>query len=173
MTRRTLRIAVGGVLAVLLVVMAMPENAVIPVASATARDWNQKSFWYEPWGASEVHKGIDIFAPSGTAVVAPVSGLVVFRGVLGIGGNAVAILGPKWRIHYFAHLASSQVRPLSYLSKGRVIGAVGTTGNSAGKAPHLHYAVLSLLPRPWGMSKETQGWKRMFFVDPNVVLGTA
>ena len=51
-----------------------------------------------------------------------------------------------------------------------MLGAVGTTGNAEGKPSHLHYAVLSLLPMPWNWSSATQGWKRMFFVDPDALL---
>ena len=39
----------------------IPENLSIPVKGATTADWNDHSFWYEPWGKSGVHKGIDIF----------------------------------------------------------------------------------------------------------------
>jgi murein DD-endopeptidase MepM/ murein hydrolase activator NlpD len=171
--RRRVRIALLIILAILLLPLLIPESAVLPVAGASSRDWNPQSFWYEPWGASGVHKGIDIFAPMGKSVVASVPGVVIFVGQLGSGGNVVAVLGPKWRIHYYAHLRSSEVGALSFVSRGQVLGSVGTSGNAAGKPPHLHYAVLSLLPRPWRFSKGTQGWKRMFFVDPNLVLRDA
>ncbi|MCD6061721.1 MAG: hypothetical protein K0S16_2032, partial [Moraxellaceae bacterium] len=32
------------------------------------------------------------------------------------------------------------------------------------------YAVISLLPLPWRASGETQGWKKMFFLDPSRLL---
>jgi len=148
----------------------VPEGASIPVRAASARDWNKDAFWYEPWGASGVHKGIDIFAPKGRPVIVPVHGIVVFKGNLRLGGNVVAVLGPKWRIHYCAHLDRSDVRALQFVSKGTLLGTVGTSGNAAGKAPHLHYAVLSLVPRPWQFSMKSQGWKQMFFVDPGKLI---
>lgn len=40
----------------------VPESPIIPVKGASSKDWNSQTFWYEPWGASGVHKGIDIFA---------------------------------------------------------------------------------------------------------------
>lgn len=165
------RMALLAALLLLIVPFAVPERGRNPVQDASRRDWNQKSFWYEPWGASGVHKGIDIFAPSGRPVIAPVYGTVVFRGHLRLGGNVVAVLGPKWRIHYFAHLRSSNVRPLEFVSAGDKLGAVGTSGNAAGKAPHLHYAILQVIPRVWKVTQQTQGWKRMFFVDPGEVIG--
>ena len=58
----------------------LPEKLVIPVRNATRKDWNRQSFWYEPWGKSGVHKGIDIFAPEGREVLAATGGLVVWRG---------------------------------------------------------------------------------------------
>lgn len=163
------RIAI--IAAVLIGPLLLPESAHLPVEKASRADWNPKSFWYEPWGKSGVHKGIDIFAPAGRTVVAPVYGLVVFRGQLSMGGNVVAVLGPKWRIHYLAHLQSSSVHVLEPVAAGDTLGRVGNSGNAAGKPPHLHYAVLQLIPRVWKATKQTQGWKRMFFVDPNEIFG--
>ncbi|MGZ8196703.1 MAG: M23 family metallopeptidase, partial [Methylosarcina sp.] len=57
-----------------------PERIQIPVAGATKSDWNKDSFWYEPWGASGVHKGIDIFGKKGTPVISAVDGIVIFAG---------------------------------------------------------------------------------------------
>ena len=146
--------------------LCIPERGVITVQNATAKDWNKQSFWYAPWGKSGVHKGIDIFAKQGTNVIASTGGLVVFTGNIEMGGNVVAVLGPKWRIYYYAHLDSIHTRSLSWTSRGELIGAVGRTGNAAGKPPHLHYSVLSLIPYPWRFSTETQGWKKLFFVNP-------
>lgn len=170
-TSKFLKVSLAAIAIILLLGFVVPEHAIIPVKDATRHDWNPETYWYEPWGMSGVHKGIDIFAPSGKPVVAPVHGIVIFRGSLGIGGNAVALLGPKWRIHYFAHLRESHVDALSIAPRGKILGAVGTSGNAAGKPAHLHYSVLSLLPRPWKMSTATQGWKQMFFIDPNEVIG--
>ena len=157
-------------LAVLLLLpFVVPEQPRIPVEGATTRDWNPQSFWYEPWGKSGVHKGIDIFAPKGRPVLSATWGIVVFRGELGMGGKVVAVLGPKWRLHYYAHLDDS-APGLPLVKPGSRLGSVGTSGNAAGKPPHLHYAILSLLPRPWQYSTATQGWKRMFFVDPGKLL---
>jgi len=160
----------AGLLAVLGLGLLVPERTVIPVDGATPRDWNPKSFWYEPWGPSGVHKGIDIFAPKGRPVVAATPGVVVYRGEWGLGGNVVAVLGPKWRLHYYAHLADGGEAPSWFVGAGSPVGAVGTSGNAAGKPPHLHYTVFSLIPIPWRYSSETQGWRKMFYLDPGVLL---
>ena len=53
-----------------------------------------------------------------------------------IGGNVSIVLGPKWRLHYYAHMLSSSTTTKRLLAKGEVVGAVGNTGNAQGKAPH-------------------------------------
>jgi murein DD-endopeptidase MepM/ murein hydrolase activator NlpD len=156
-----------GVGALLLIGFLIPEQIIIPVKGATNKDWNSDAFWYEPWGASGVHKGIDIFGTKGTPVVAATSGIVIFSGVLGKGGNAVAILGPKWRIHYFAHLNTTSVAFGDFVNINTQIGTLGDTGNAAGKQPHVHYSILSIIPIPWLATTESQGWKKMFFLSPH------
>ena len=149
---------------------AWPDHPVIPVAGATRADWNPRSFWYYPWGASGVHKGIDIFAPEGRPVLAATSGLVLVSGFHGDGGNMIAVLGPRWRIHYYAHLSRLDVAVGRWVGHGDAIGAVGSTGNAAGKPSHLHYAIVTVVPYPWRITAEPQGWKKMFFLDPRIEL---
>ncbi len=144
----------------------IPQHGVIPVQNATPKDWNANSFWFAPWGKSGVHKGIDIFAKKGTPVIASTSGLVIYTGNIAMGGNVVSVLGSKWRIYYYAHLDSIHAKTLSWASRGDTIGAVGNSGNAAGKPPHLHYSVLSLVPYPWQLTTQTQGYKKMFFMNP-------
>ena len=93
-------------LAVLVAGLLLPERIQIPVAGASAKDWNSKSFWFEPWGSSGVHKGIDIFGKTGTPVLSTTDGVVLFTGEIAKGGKVVLMLGPRWRLHYFAHLDS-------------------------------------------------------------------
>jgi len=173
-TRRAWRY-VFVVAALLLAVagFAVPETPMIPVSGARTRDWHPKSFWYEPWGAAGVHKGIDIFAQAGVDVLSATPGLVLYQGQLRLGGNIVAVLGPKWRIHYYAHLADGTASLPWFVSRGERIGKVGTTGNAVGKPPHLHYSVMGIVPLPWRFSTTTQGWLRMFYVDPGALFRDA
>ncbi|MCG8669338.1 MAG: phosphate signaling complex protein PhoU [Pseudomonadales bacterium] len=48
------------VVAVLLLGFLIPEDRIIPVKGATPKDWNKDTFWYDPWGASGVHKGEEL-----------------------------------------------------------------------------------------------------------------
>ncbi|MCP4486675.1 MAG: M23 family metallopeptidase [Gammaproteobacteria bacterium] len=155
---------------VLVVGYLLPEKPVIPVAGATPSDWNKDSFWYEPWGDSGVHKGIDIFARMGTDLVSATNGVVLFKGVLSKGGNVVLVLGPKWRLHYYAHLNTISTNSFSIVSAGKKIGSVGDSGNAKGKQPHVHYSIVSMLPYFWQATTDSQGWKKMFFFDPGLYL---
>ncbi|WP_102796966.1 M23 family metallopeptidase [Bowmanella denitrificans] len=151
----------------------IPEPVKIPVKGASKADWHPQSFWYEPWGLSGVHKGIDIFAETGRAVISSTNGIVLYTGTVSRGGNVVVVLGPKWRFHYFAHLSSIETAPLRFVGVGDLIGKVGDSGNAKGKAPHLHYSILRLLPVPWAIDGATQGYKKAFFVDPHTYLSGA
>ncbi|HSX62753.1 MAG TPA: M23 family metallopeptidase [Tahibacter sp.] len=168
--RRRRRRALIALSVVILLGLGIPEHAVVPVRNAGPRDWNAQSFWYAPWGVSGVHKGIDIFAPKGRDVVSATYGIVLFRGQLALGGNVIVVLGPRWRLHYYAHLDTAEAGAFSLLAPGTTLGTVGDSGNAAGKPPHLHYTVLSLLPLPWRATTQTQGWKRMFFLDPGRIV---
>lgn len=147
--------------------LCIPERLVNPVKGATSRDWNHQTFWYSPWGASGVHKGIDIFGKRFQQVIAPVSGIVVFSGELKRGGHAVAILGPKWRVHYLAHLQYRDAKVGDWVSVGDEIGGLGDTGNAKGKQPHVHYSIMTLVPYLWRIDFSEQGFKKAFYLSPH------
>ncbi|HXF56230.1 MAG TPA: M23 family metallopeptidase [Actinomycetota bacterium] len=86
-------------------------------------------------GELHVHQGIDIFAPEGTPVRAPFSGVAV-DATNPIGGLAVKVYGPRGYV-YNAHLSS--IARLGPVRVGEVIGYVGTTGNALGTSPHDHF----------------------------------
>jgi peptidoglycan LD-endopeptidase LytH len=50
------------------------------------------------------------------------------------------------------------------------MGEVGDSGNAIGKPAHLHYSILTLIPNPAEITLEQQGWKRMFYINPNRLL---
>ena len=69
--------ALGGASAVWQAHENWQEPIAMPVVGATPRDWHPETFWYEPWGESLVHKGMDIFAERGTPVVAATNHIIL------------------------------------------------------------------------------------------------
>ena len=152
-------------LMIIIIGLSIPQNLKMPVENATNTSYNVKSFWYYPWGKSITHKGLDIFADMGTNVYSATSGLVIFTGLNDMGGNVVAVLGPKWRIHYYAHLKEIKTKKWAWVSNKTLIGLIGNSGNAQGKPPHLHYAIITPIPYPWRIDGDHQGWQKMFYLN--------
>jgi murein DD-endopeptidase MepM/ murein hydrolase activator NlpD len=86
-----------------------------------------------------VHKGVDIRGKEGEEVKASNDGKVVFSEELFFGGNTI-ILDHGQRIYtIYMHLSEFNVKHGDIVSKGDIIGFVGSTGRSSG--PHLHFGV--------------------------------
>lgn len=86
------------------------------------------------------HQGMDLRGSTGTPVFAVTSGTVVKATNSGDGyGNDVRIRHDNGMITQYAHLHRINTRKGRYVSKGQVIGTVGSTGRSTG--PHLHFGV--------------------------------
>jgi len=113
-----------------------------------------------------VHKGVDIFATKGTPVVSATHGILLSSGYSIIAGNYILILGPKWRLHYYAHLDSINSDNPCLIKKGHPIGLLGDSGNAKGKPCHLHYVIYTSPPNFWLADKDIQGWKKMFYLNP-------
>ncbi len=95
----------------------------------------------DPFGrGSEVHSGIDISADRGEPVYATADGTVDSAGWNGDYGNMVVLDHHFGMVTRYAHLSSFMVRPGDKVTRGQVIGLVGTTGRSTG--PHLHYELM-------------------------------
>ncbi len=93
-------------------------------------------------GGARRHAGIDIGAPRGTLVRAPVDARVITSRNGGRGGHTVVLLDINERIQFvFTHLDSRAVRSGQYVLSGQQIGTVGNTGNASGGIPHLHFEV--------------------------------
>ncbi len=84
-----------------------------------------------------MHTGIDFRAPSGTAVRATAGGRVIEADYVGGYGNMVEIDHGNGLSTRYAHLSSIGVEVGQTVSKGDILGRVGSTGRSTG--PHLHY----------------------------------
>lgn len=89
------------------------------------------------------HRGIDIGAPKGTPIYASASGTVLIAktGWSGGYGNMVIIEHPNATKTLYAHMTKLGTRTGAEISRGEVIGYVGSTGHSTG--PHLHFEVFS------------------------------
>lgn len=88
-----------------------------------------------PQWSSGSHTGLDFSAPTGTDVRAVDDGTVIFVGYSGRYGNLIKIRHSgvdSW----YAHLSGFRVRMLQRVTRGQIVGAVGSTGNATG--PHLH-----------------------------------
>ena len=114
-----------------------------PFPVAGMASWSNDWHAYRACPSPHLHRGLDLFAALGTPVVAAEHGVVSQ-----IVNNPISGLGVELRdrsgIEYFyAHLSS--YAPGLHLGQvvrqGTVLGRVGTTGNAAGSAPHLHFEI--------------------------------
>ena len=91
-------------------------------------------------GRTDFHTGIDYGGvPRGTPVQTPTEGIVYAAKSYSGWGNLVAITDSRGFIHLHAHLDSIKVAKGQKITRGTVIGTVGSTGQVTG--PHLHYQV--------------------------------
>jgi murein DD-endopeptidase MepM/ murein hydrolase activator NlpD len=85
------------------------------------------------------HEGIDISAPFGTPILAAAKGVVTFAGWMAGLGNMVEIDHGFGYVTRYGHASKLLVRKGQEVSRGEVIGQVGSTGIST--SSHLHYEV--------------------------------
>lgn len=94
--------------------------------------------WGFPRSGGRFHEGNDLFAARGTPAVAVVAGTAL-QTVGRIGGKQVKLTGDDGVSYYYTHL--DQFGTGGRVSAGAVIGYVGSTGNAAGSATHVHFEV--------------------------------
>lgn len=104
-------------------------------------------------GDISYHNGIDIAAPLGAPVKAPLSGTVSAVYTHERGGLTVVMHLTNGMRAGFAHLLATNVHPGQRLRKGDVFATVGQSGAATG--PHLHFTL-----------KQGEQW-----IDPEKVIG--
>ncbi len=85
----------------------------------------------------KLHTGTDYAAPSGTPVHAVADGTISYAARKGGYGNFIQLDIGGGLASGYGHLSAFAVTPGQRVSRGQVIGYVGSTGMSTG--PHLHY----------------------------------
>ena len=111
----------------------------------TASNWelSDKYGWRRcPFHGREFHNGLDIVLTSGTKgapVYAIADGYVTRASWYGGYGNCIQYaIGNGYSVLY-GHLSGYNCKAGQYVTKGSVLGYIGSTGASTG--PHLHFTV--------------------------------
>lgn len=145
-------------------VTSIEGGVIVPVAGIRTTDLHD-NYLQLRGGGTRTHGAIDIMAPRGTPVVAAVDGTI--RKLFTSAGGGLTIYQfdqREERIYYYAHLDryDPAVREGLFVPQGTVIGYVGTTGNAAPDAPHLHFAIEMLPP--------TKEWWKGTPINPYPIL---
>jgi murein DD-endopeptidase MepM/ murein hydrolase activator NlpD len=91
------------------------------------------------FGTKRMHTGVDFSGSSGTPIRAAAEGVVVVAAERGGYGNAVIIDHGNALATLYAHQSRMAVGEGAKVTRGQVIGYVGSTGFATG--PHLHFEV--------------------------------
>lgn len=102
-------------------------------------------------GSVSCHDGVDMPAPTGTAIHAAESGVVRSVGPAGAYGNYTVLSHGGGITSAYAHQSVFLVEKGDRVVRGQIIGAVGNTGLSTGA--HLHFAI-----RYFGDPYNPRGW---------------
>lgn len=90
-------------------------------------------------GFMRMHKGMDFGAGYGAPIYAVMDGVVALAGRAGGYGNVVKLSHGNGVQTAYGHMSRIAARPGQRVSRGQLIGYVGSTGMSTG--PHLHFEV--------------------------------
>ncbi len=90
-------------------------------------------------GRRAMHRGVDFSARMGTPVYATADGVVTYSGVEQTYGNVVEVSHGAGFVTRFAHMQRRLVQKGQKVSRGDVVGRVGSTGRST--FSHLHYEI--------------------------------
>jgi len=85
------------------------------------------------------HRGVDIKGQEGEEVRASNRGRVVLAEETFFGGNTIILDHGQGIYTIYMHLSKFAVKPEDVVSKGSVVGFVGSSGRASG--PHLHFGV--------------------------------
>lgn len=113
-----------------------------PSGYPVKKGWVSSRYGYrkDPFtGKKTFHRGVDISSKRGSGVVAVASGIVSFSGKKAGFGNTIEIIHGDGFVTRYAHNQENLVKVGDAVSKGQVIGKVGSSGRSTG--PHLHFEV--------------------------------
>ena len=121
------------------------RRLLLPVEGITVEDLRDH---FSDARGERLHHAIDILAPRDTPVRAVENGRIR-RLYLSNGGGGIAIyqLDPTESFaYYYAHLSryADGLKEGDVVTRGQVIGHVGTTGNAPPDTPHLHFAITLL-----------------------------
>jgi murein DD-endopeptidase MepM/ murein hydrolase activator NlpD len=89
------------------------------------------------------HHGNDLYAATGTPVLAVADGTLSRVGINRLGGNRLWLTDDAGNEFYYAHLSAYAPAAVqgARVSAGQVIGFVGNTGQAITTPPHLHFEV--------------------------------
>jgi len=113
--------------------LGMPLRHVRITSKFTLRRFHPILKRYRP------HHGTDFGARKGTPLLSIYSGKVIFAGWMGGYGKVVKIKHPMGFESLYAHQTRIKVKKGQKVTKGQIIGYVGSTGRSTG--PHLHFGL--------------------------------
>ncbi len=88
---------------------------------------------------ARMHAGVDIPGPIGTPIYATADGTIAHAERMGGYGNMVEIDHGKGIATRYGHMSKLLVEPGAHVTRGELIGLMGSTGRSTGS--HLHYEV--------------------------------
>lgn len=85
------------------------------------------------------HAGLDFAVPAGTPIKTPAAGKVILVGDYFFNGNTVFVDHGQGFISMFCHMSKIDVQLGQTLTRGAVVGRVGSTGRATG--PHMHWNI--------------------------------